>query len=311
MRLLKPIVPLKTVTNEASKASRGMPLRLVLVVPFVLQIFGAVGLVGYLSFRNSQQAVNDLANQLTGRVSNLVDQHLDTLLATPHQINKINIHAINSGLLDVKNLRSMERVFSKQLQVFNVSYINYANQKGEFVGAGFDRENNLIIDVLNRSTTNKLYTYATDNQGNRKQMTAVDEYEFFTQPWYAEAVRAGKPLWSKIYNWSSSYKDVLSISCSYPVYDDTQTLIGVLGNDLTLSQISDFLRNLKVSNSGKIFIAERNGLLIASSSAEKPSIKVGDEVQRLNALDSRDPLIQATAQYLQKKFGNLQRFSVG
>ncbi|TAG55098.1 MAG: hypothetical protein EAZ28_23400 [Oscillatoriales cyanobacterium] len=40
------------------------PLRAVLIVPFVLQIMGAVGIVGYLSFRNGQKAVNDLASQL-------------------------------------------------------------------------------------------------------------------------------------------------------------------------------------------------------------------------------------------------------
>lgn len=308
MSLLKPIRLLKTIHNEAPKSNK-MPLHLVFVVPFVLQIFGAVGLVGYLSFRNSQQAVNDLANQLMGRVCNLVDQRLDALLTTPHQINKINLDAISSGLLDVKNIRSMERVFWKQMQVFNFGYINYGNQKGEFVGVSFDRDNNPIIEVFNRSISNKLYTYATDNKGNRKQLTAVGDFEFITQAWYADSVRAGKPVWSKIYHWGAGYEDVLSISCNYPVYDHTKTLIGVLGNDLTLSQLSDFLRNLKVSNSAKIFIAERNGLLVASSTPEKSLTKVGEKAQRINALDSHDPLIQSTAQYLQKKFGNFKKIN--
>jgi hypothetical protein len=49
--------------SSAPKANKFIPLRLILVVPFVLQIFAAVGLVGFLSFRNGQKAVNDLANQ--------------------------------------------------------------------------------------------------------------------------------------------------------------------------------------------------------------------------------------------------------
>ncbi|MGB8689743.1 MAG: hypothetical protein WCD53_20730 [Microcoleus sp.] len=44
------------------------PLGVVLIVPFVLQIVGAVGLVGYLSFRNGQKAVNNLASQLMSEV---------------------------------------------------------------------------------------------------------------------------------------------------------------------------------------------------------------------------------------------------
>ncbi|WP_421656041.1 hypothetical protein [Leptothermofonsia sp. ETS-13] len=50
------------------KSARNSPgkfrLRTTLVLPFVLQIMTAVGLVGYLSFRNGQQAVNDLIIQL-------------------------------------------------------------------------------------------------------------------------------------------------------------------------------------------------------------------------------------------------------
>ena len=68
---------LKTMPIHGFKSFRKVPLRLVLVVPFVLQISAAVGLVGYLSFKNGQQAVNDLAHQLMSKVSGLVDQHLD------------------------------------------------------------------------------------------------------------------------------------------------------------------------------------------------------------------------------------------
>ncbi len=44
-----------------AKVSAKLPLRTVLVIPFVVQIFAAVGLTGYLSFKNGQKAVDDLA----------------------------------------------------------------------------------------------------------------------------------------------------------------------------------------------------------------------------------------------------------
>ena len=68
-----------------------------LVVPFLLQIFAAVGLVGYLSFRNGQKAVTDLANQSMTEVSNKTDPHLDNYFSTPHHINQIDIDAIATG----------------------------------------------------------------------------------------------------------------------------------------------------------------------------------------------------------------------
>lgn len=82
---------------------KGLPLRLVLVLPFVLQIVGAVGLVGYLSFKNGQKAVNDLADRLMDKSSNLVSERLDNYLQTPQKINQINLDAIDLGLLDLKD----------------------------------------------------------------------------------------------------------------------------------------------------------------------------------------------------------------
>lgn len=41
-----------------------IPLRLVLTVPFVLLTVGTTGLVEYLCFRNGQETVEDLAQQL-------------------------------------------------------------------------------------------------------------------------------------------------------------------------------------------------------------------------------------------------------
>jgi len=82
-------------TNKISKTKiQKFSLRTTLVVPFVLQIMAAVGLVGYLSFRSGQQAVNDLANQLIDSASQRVNEHLDSYLALPHQINQLNAEAI-------------------------------------------------------------------------------------------------------------------------------------------------------------------------------------------------------------------------
>lgn len=61
----------KSSNNENIKSDRGIPLSLVLAIPFVLQIFAAVGLTGYFSLRNGQQAVNDLATQLMNKTNRL------------------------------------------------------------------------------------------------------------------------------------------------------------------------------------------------------------------------------------------------
>ncbi len=61
----------------------------VLSVPFVVQTFTAVSLVGYFSYHNGQTAVKNLATQLRSEISKRIDQKLDSYLAIPHQINPL------------------------------------------------------------------------------------------------------------------------------------------------------------------------------------------------------------------------------
>ncbi|MGL5835739.1 MAG: hypothetical protein ACRC1Z_21280, partial [Waterburya sp.] len=70
--------------KKSSTKVKGLPLRLVLALPFVLQVVGAVGLVGYLSFRNGQKSVNEIANKLEIEVANRVEKETISFLETPH-----------------------------------------------------------------------------------------------------------------------------------------------------------------------------------------------------------------------------------
>ncbi|MGC1247828.1 MAG: serine/threonine protein phosphatase, partial [Spirulinaceae cyanobacterium] len=81
--------------------SRKTPLRTVLIVPFVVQIFAAVGLVGYLSFRNGQKAVADLVNQLTEETSARIEQHVVNYLNKSQDTLWLNQGAVQSGNLDL------------------------------------------------------------------------------------------------------------------------------------------------------------------------------------------------------------------
>jgi hypothetical protein len=58
------VMPPSAQSIVLAKSKSNLSLRSLLIVPFVLQIFTAVGLTGYISLRNGQQAINDLATRL-------------------------------------------------------------------------------------------------------------------------------------------------------------------------------------------------------------------------------------------------------
>ena len=286
-------------------------LQTVLIVPFLLQIVAAVGLVGYLSFHNGQKAVNELVVRLQNEASSRVEQHLSTYLNAAKQVAKVNADALELGLLDPKNLKTQGQFYWKQMQEFNVGYISFGSTTGDFIGAGYVKDKIVMIsEVSLRQYGNYANTdYTTDSQGNRIQPGEnTGKYEYQKELWYAETLKAGKPIWSPIYQWELP-PDIMSVSFNRPVRDKNNNIIGVIGIDQRLTQISDFLGNLKVSPSGKIFIIERNGLIVASSSTEQPFTIVNGKPKRLQVLESKDPMILPTARYLQKTFGNFREIN--
>ncbi|WP_139295075.1 ATP-binding protein [Planktothrix tepida] len=285
-----------------------IPLRYVLVVPFSVLIFSSVGLVSWLSFRNGQKVVNDLANQLQHEISDRLKQHLNTYLSVPVSINQLNAQAIQLGLLDLDNFKTTGQYFWQQLQIFpNVGYISFGSSTGEFIGAGRYPEGYYEISETSRKyTQGKSLSYKTDSQGNRIKPAydIADTYNFKAESWYADPVKVGHAVWSDIYNWEG-YPQYISISYSQPIYSQNKKLIGVLSVDQQLSQISNFLQHIKISSSGKTFILERNELLVASSSTTKSYRLVKGEAQRIKGTEIEDPLICLTTQHVLKYFTHL------
>ena len=281
-----------------------MSLRLVLVVPFVLQIVTAVGLTSWFSLRNGQKAVNDLATQLRGQTSAQVTHYLEDQLATPQKINQLNLDAISIGVLDLQDFDRIGKTFHRQMQLFKVDYINFANPQGEFIGVERLDNGRLLINEQARRLGGQLHVYTANQQGDRTRQIAAKPYNPLIESWYADAVKAQKPLWSAIYQWNDK-PEIMSISSSYPIYNRQKQLLGVVGVDLILSEFSRFLQNLEASPSGEIFIIERNGLLVASSASEPPFLVNAGKAQRMHASQSQNPLINATAAYLNQHFTEL------
>ncbi len=286
---------------------QAVSLRTILIVPFVVLLLVSVGLTGYLSLRNGQQAVNDVASQLRREITAAIEQNIDNYLETPHLITQSNADAIELGLLDLKEPTTLERHFWQQLQRFDtVSNIYVGNQQGGIVLAGRGEEGSLNIRATEGFVSGDYYIYDTDEAGKRTELLRVaPPYDARIRPWYEASKKAGVPVWSEIYAFFTD--QTLGISASRPLYDKNGALEGVLAIDLSLAQLSDFLQSLKIGQTGRTFIMERSGFIVASSASEPPFVQAEDEQEpeRLKAVDSQNLLIQATAQYLIQEFGDL------
>ncbi|MEG4944063.1 ATP-binding protein [Microcoleus sp. F4-D5] len=292
-----------------AKMSVKASLQTVLVVPFVLQVFAAVGIVGYLSFRNSQKAVNDLAAQLMGEVSNRIEQNLRTYLQTPHQINQSKLDAVKLGFVNMKDLSAWEKYLWRQVQLY--PYINFtsiANQDGEYRTGEKMSDGTLLINASGPSTNFDFYSYNTNDTGDRTTVAAyVKNFDIRQHPSYSYAALEAKPTWSSVY--ISFLEPTLILSALQPVYNSQKQLEGVLIAALRLDSIGQFLNSLKIGKSGQTFIIERNGTLLATSTPEKPFRTQNGKKELFKVTESSDTVTQTTAKYLETYFQNFRQIT--
>lgn len=281
-----------------------LPLQLILIVPFVAQIFAVVGLVGYLSFQNGRKAVDTLADELIDKTNNSVTAHLESYLSIPQRINQINAEAVRMGLLDVQDPEQATQFFWSQMQAYDLTYIGYGLTNGAGAGAARYDGKTITLEEWSGNLPNNVSNYAADDRGRRAGLNETFDFDNFNEAWYIEPIAARKPIWSRIYVWTlpSGYP-YITASAGRPIYDANNQLLGMIAADIHLLKLSDFLRDLKISPSGQIFIMERNGLLIANSGDEQPFKLEGNDIQRVNALDSNDAVVQGISQMLQQQLG--------
>ncbi len=285
-----------------------LSIRTTLVVSFVIQIVAAVGLTGWLSFRNGEKTVNSLALQLCREIGNRIDQQLHTFLSIPHLIHRNNEAAITRGHMNVRDLTELRRYFWQQVHIFkSVTDIGIGNAQGEIVAVSSVENVTGVVRVLNATTDDKMETYAVDESGEPTTLIKVTPFNIYQRPWYQDAVKAGKPVWSGIF--PRLTQSVLAISAVHPIYSEQGDFQGVFYILTHLSEIGNFLESLKIGKTGQSFIMESNGLLVATSTGETPFLQTDTSIKRIKATDSSNSITRATSQYLLGKFRDFQEIA--
>ena len=305
-----------------SPKTRQIPLRLLLIVPFVLQIVGAVGLVGYLSYRSGQKAVEEMAKPLMTEVGDRINQNLTNYLDKPKEVIENNASAIKLGILPWQDLGIIERYFWQQRQIFSgIGSLAIANEQKEILIVQVDDDGSPAIRIRDKSTNYKFNSYLTDAQGNRLKVIRISStYDPHNDPpnnpWYGSTKKANRLIWRLNVSRVKADNPTLIVVTFIPFYDRNNTFQGVLGSSVSLAQLGNFLKSLKVGKSGQAFIIDRQGLIIGTSTGETPFIpglispdpqqkfsQNNDPTQlRLNVLNSSNLVTQKTAAYLNNYF---------
>lgn len=272
--------------------------RTLLILAITVPILAAGTLVGWLTFRNTQQAVTELADKFRHEVIGNVTADLNAHLAGVQRVVDLNAR---QGW-DLADLPGVQRRLFNQLLAFQTpAQISVGTEERAFASVERRPDDKVMLSHADLGTGYGLNTYAATRHGEPQGYSvSVPDFDPRQEPWYRLAAKATGTVWTEPYYHPG--EKTLRIAAARPAYDGHGQFAAVYVAAMNLEKTSRFLRELPLAGSGRIFIVDRNGLLIASS-WDEPLFRENSMFDRLPATESSDPVIRQIADEMKLRAG--------
>jgi sigma-B regulation protein RsbU (phosphoserine phosphatase) len=248
-----------------------IPMKISLPLVFTAPVIVVVIVLSAIAYLEANSAVNDLMAQNLVQIQDHIEERLDDLLNLPGRIQRVNANLIRQDHLNLKHLRSWRMTLFEQAQAFKgLSSITWGSADGRSVGiAHHPNKDGFDFFIKDEETGSDLLEYYCDSHGRMNKFPdKTISYDPRTRPWYQAAILANKSTWTDPYARTHNDGAAITLALGYaqPFRDSNGRLIGVMNAELTLNDITRFLEKLSVGRTGKAFLLDQRGRLIATSS---------------------------------------------
>lgn len=132
--------------------------------------------------------------------------------------------------------------------------------------------NEELLDYMKRLLTNNtsfssIYFGTTDNvMINGSGWVPLQSFDLRTRPWYIEAVRENKLIFTEVF--LNASKDKLIVTIAKPVYNPDNQLLGVIAGDVSIKDIVSLIKDKGITGKGYSFLIDGNGIILAHPNTE-------------------------------------------
>ena len=123
-----------------------------------------------------------------------------------------------------------------------------------------------------------------------REFDPADPYDPRTRPWYIGALTTEQIFWTGIYVFFSDRAPGITAALRAEASDGKQVVVGV---DIKLDALSQFLAGLKIGRTGRAMIIDAQGELIAYPDATRMLRQQGDDLVSVHVDELDDPALRA------------------
>ncbi|NMF58857.1 cache domain-containing protein [Pseudanabaena yagii] len=278
--------------NKLNQSSRtgflSIPLRSLIVIPFVLQTFVAVGLTAWLSLRNGREAVNNVASQLRTEASNNIENQFNHYFEQLYSLFDLVVAdlANEEGYFD--DLSSLDKYLLNLVNIAPSGLWQVGKPNGDFILYQKLEDGQNIVKIRDQTTIPNRFVYKLNPQGQRTDLIAKEKFDPRDRPWYKQAINNTKASWTQIFSLARSQKPALGLSLSQALYRNAnqQDLLAVISVTLDLENLTRVIKDkdLQITRNSEVFAIERETEdLLASSKISQPFIIKGNKAIKIQA----------------------------
>ncbi|WP_417743414.1 sensor histidine kinase [Salipiger sp.] len=260
--------------------------------------FIAVLAVVFSSYVTSERALLDHARDLLSDVGTNTIEHSRGFLSPARGAAELSARLAQDRVIasDVPEL--LEQLLFQQLQLApQFAGVYHGNENGDFVyvmraddAPGPFRTKIIRVDGDKRST--ELIWRDDEFRVIERRFDNDDPFDPRTRPWYIRARQQLTTIWTDPYIFFSS--QLPGITLASPVMDGPDGVRGIVGVDIEISEISDFLARLRIGSTGRALIIHRNGDVLAHPNQSLLKTKDADGTLRfVDIREFEDPIARA------------------
>lgn len=273
----------------------------------ILTAFGSLLLVTLLAvvifnYRSTSRIVLMLCDDLMRQTTQSVIYKTVAFLKGPADLTELSAKILNIGALPFDNQAKLERLAISCLNSHpQIAMFLIGDQKGNFILAKPESNGNIATKFINTKVKPPLITWQYWDkilQIRKTFFNTTDTYDPRSRPWYKGAELKKGLYWTDLYIFYTGKKP--GITVSYPILDFKGKVAGVVGCDIELVALSNFLQSLKIGRGGKIFIMNEKQEIVAFSDPSQVMVNPGEtgilRPYRVDSLDDRS-VVQTFQEY--------------
>lgn len=272
----------------------GGRLKRIIILPFLILIFLGFSVTWLIYLSGSRAAIRGAVSSIIRVTSERVTSDAINRLASARLAASSNAALFAYELHGTSlNPESIQRYFLQQLQLYpNIAIFAVGLEDGEYIEAQRLADGTFRVAASGQATGGALAFRPVTASGEFLDINLVrPDYDPRKRPWYKTATQSGSAVWTEPYALYSN--DDPAMAAVMTIRSPEGHIKGVATATLTLGSLSDVLFDYRESAQGIIYVVDRMGHMIASSSGSESL--ADEEGQRARAVQHGNQLIATTA----------------